>query len=172
MSNIFLPREIKISIKKPMRKVSIRKMSPEEKRKHDEATLLLDEKFPHVGAMFNIFWELWIMQTNILPIIDRDLPLIGHTMKEEDKMRFNQVTDCLNRIISINDMMNVDLFNIDKESFQIFRENANQLTRLMLKITDRCGVDRSRWNFLENYIDNMPSQRLIKEQIIEHFRLK
>ena len=147
-------------------------MNKEQKEKEMERMLAIDEQFPHVKVFVNIFYELVSIQGFILSDVEKGLEKYKTCFNFEDKKKFTEIQRLFDAIIKRNDEMNCMLFTMNREDCTNMRSDANDLIRMILLLNDRCGLDRSRWNFFENYVRTMPSSGMVSDDIIDRFHLR
>ena len=137
-----------------------------------ERMLAVDEQYPWVKVFVNLFYEMINIQGFIIPRVETGLKKYKMCFNFEDKKKFNDICRLFTDIRKRNDEMNEPLFTMGSSAFSDMRQDANDLTRMLLLLQDRCGMDKSRWNFLENYVRTMPSCGIVSDEIIDQFRVR
>lgn len=140
----------------------------EEMKKLEE----IDKKYPHIKILVNLFYEMTVIQAFMLPMIESGLKKYNKMFSFSDKKNFKEIQRLFDAIIKRNDEMIEPFFSLPRDTFKELQKNANDMTRMILLLLDRCGYDKSRWNFLENYVQQMPSSGFIKDDILENFHLR
>ncbi|MCQ2348964.1 MAG: hypothetical protein MJZ98_00625 [Paludibacteraceae bacterium] len=148
-------------------------LTQEQKEEELERLKQLDEIYPEVKVFVNLFYEIQSIAGFILPNAEKGLKKFNRQFQFEDKRKYTRIVDLLDQIRIINESMTKSFWDeLPSKEHDMMRREANDVTRLLMLIIDRCGYDKLKFAQIESWISNMPSQGFISDDTIEQFRLR
>ena len=95
--------------------------------------------------------------------------------KFDKKQNFTRYTDYVKKACLLNDKLTQDIYDVEKKNdyryVQVWQEEANELARFILLISDRTS-DVDVVNKIYDFIKNQPSDGFATEDLLKRFYLK
>ena len=128
-----------------------------------------------ISVEVNVIYMMSLAMDLIIRDIDWRMLKNREMFKHEKKQMFTRFTKTVRDACIIQEMITQDIFEADEKhnfkNVQIWQEEANELSRLMLMYADRSASEEVV-NEIFSYIRTLPSEGIVDEKMLDAFRLK